>query len=617
MSSLNVIILGGERQLIEKIFPNEEKKNVEKREIRYNITKNSMFKLEDVLLFKIKHENLSFKWRAIIYPELNKENYKEIRKELKDYFDKEEKEIKKNVIIFFGDNKITTIIKLINNLEQTKRPLILFISKNKSDYSQFYDIRLVTYLKQDNDSEKIYNKIVSYLWEKDCYFNERGNKTCKLSTANLFYKKPKGFTFLKILLIGLKRSGKSTLINLISKKLTSFELPNDQSVTKKITEYEVYPFEEEEKNNITSIKLWDTPGIEKTTSFNSESLVIDFLEEKFDEINLIYFLKKDGAIEDCKKVFEKIISLNKNRIKKGLAKIPIIFIINGVINVQGEKTSVAINTVKDYLTNNFGNDLYDKEEKEENDDDSDDDEYDRKKQYEDGNIIKVNLRRQQDEFSYQAIYGIDKLFKKSLVYLKSINTLKAEDLNELKETNRQLINIFKDDLKRIKIDKEKYNILMNRSKELTSKMMKENSLLMSMPILHKFYEKSDKYICFIILGVMSLIYLMGIPLIIYGIVKLVKGVVLQVALEYGFDEKDIQYYKLEEYVFSEIKENNEKEINKKMEKAKDFFDKVLRFTNGNQLFIKSFEIYQNVFKSLEKLGNINNEEWNRFSENEI
>ena len=74
---------------------------------------------------------------------------------------------------------------------------------------------------------------------------------------------------------------------------------------------------------------------------------------------------------------------------------------------------------------------------------------------------------------------------------------------------------------------------------------------------------------------------------------------------------------MEEYVFSEIKEKNEKEIKKKMENAKDFFDKVLRFTNGNQLFIKSFEIYQNVFKSLEKLGNINNEEWNRFSENEI
>jgi ribosome biogenesis GTPase A len=260
MNTLNVIIFGGERQLIEKIFPNEEKKNEEKREIRYNIQKKSFLNI-------FKHNGLSFKWRAIIYPELNNENYKEIRKELKDYFDKEEKEIKKNVIIFFGDNKITKIISLINGLEQTKRPLILFISNNKGDYSQFSDIRLVTYLKQDNDSEKIYNKILSYLWEKDCYFNERGNKTCKLSTANLFYKKPKGFTFLKILLIGLKRAGKSTLINLISKKLTSFELPNDQSVTKKITEYEIYPFEDEEKNNITSIKLWDTPGIEKTYFF--------------------------------------------------------------------------------------------------------------------------------------------------------------------------------------------------------------------------------------------------------------------------------------------------------------------------------------------------------------
>ena len=616
MNSLNVIILGGEKQLIEKIFPNEEKKNVEKREIRYNIKKSSL--LEKL---KSKNDDLSFKWRAIIYPELNNENYKEIRKELKDYFDTEEKEIKKNVIISFGNNKIKSIINLINGLEQTKRPLILFISENKGDYSQFSDKRLVTYLKQDNDSEKIYNKIVSYLWEKDCYFNEKGNKTCKLSAANLFYKKPKGFTFLKILLIGLKRSGKSTLINLISKKLTSFELPNDQSVTKKITEYEIYPFEEEEKNNITSIKLWDTPGIEKTTSFNSESIVINFLEEKFDELNLIYFLKKDGAIEDCKKVFEKIISLNKNRNKKGLNKIPIIFIINGVINVQGEKTSVAINTVKDYLINNFGNDLYDKEEKDKNlkneDDDSDDDEYDRKKQYEDGNIIKVNLRRQQDEFSYQAIYGIDRLFQKSLEYLKLTNTLKTNDLNELKEINRQLINIFKDDLKGIKKDKEKYNILMNRSKELTSKMMKENSLLMSIPILHNFYEERSQYILCILFGVMYVFFIIGIGLIVYGIICLAKGVVLQVALEYGFEEEDIQYYKLEEYVFSEIKENNEKEIKKKMENAKDFFDKVLRFTNGNQLFIKSFEIYQNIFKSLEKLGNTNNEEWNRFSENEI
>ena len=190
MESLNIIVLGGERSLIEKLFP-QSKNSEDKREKRY-----------------YKNENdSSFYQRAFIFPELNKENWNEIKKELEEYFQKEEKTIKKNIILFFGDNEILKIIKLINNLEQTKRPLILIISNTKRDYSKLSDIRLLTFLLRDNDEEKTYNKIISYIWEKDCYFNERGNSSCKLLNANLFYKKPKGFTFLKILLIGLKRSG--------------------------------------------------------------------------------------------------------------------------------------------------------------------------------------------------------------------------------------------------------------------------------------------------------------------------------------------------------------------------------------------------------------------------
>jgi shikimate kinase len=162
------------------------------------------------------------------------QNKEEIKNELIDYFAKKDEGIMKNVIIVFGNEEIKEIIKLINNLEQTKRPLLLFVSKNKQDYSKLSDIRIASYLQQDDDDkEKTYNKILSYLWEKDCYFNQRGNISCSLSNANLLYKKPKGFAFLKILVIGLKRSGKSSLINIISKKLTVFELPNDKSVTKK------------------------------------------------------------------------------------------------------------------------------------------------------------------------------------------------------------------------------------------------------------------------------------------------------------------------------------------------------------------------------------------------
>ena len=441
------------------------------------------------------------------------------------------------------------------------------------------------------------------------------------------YKKPKGFTFLNILLLGLKRSGKSSLINIISKKLTALELPYDQSVTKKITEYEVYPFEEEEKYNITSLKFYDTPGIENTKKFNSEKIIINFLEKKFNEINLIYFIKREGAIEDCQKVFEKIVSLNKDRIKNDLPKIPIIFLINGVSNVQEEKTSVAINTIKEYLTNNFQKELYDENEKGYNkntivdDSDSDDDENYKNKKYVDGNIIRVNLRKQKDEHSYSEIYGMDNLFKKSLEYLKSTNSLKIEDLNKLREENVELINLFKQNFKQKQKQKHLSKDKKSELKSLTRKIMKENSLLMAMPILHKYIEDYFFYaLTFTIIGCFLFwCFGLGIPFIVIGYILVTKKAVLQIALEYGFDENDIKNYELEEYIFSEIEveENNENELKKNLDNAKNFLEKLLLFTNGCQLYIKSFEIYQNVFKSLEKFGNMDNEEWNKFKENEI
>jgi hypothetical protein len=70
-------------------------------------------------------------------------------------------------------------------------------------------------------------------------------------------------------------------------------------------------------------------------------------------------------------------------------------------------------------------------------------------------------------------------------------------------------------------------------------------------------------------------------------------------------------------MFIQEKKNNEKEMEKILEENKSFFEKIIKFTNGCQLVIKSFEIFQNVFKSLEKFSNTDNDEWNRFTENII
>ena len=45
-------------------------------------------------------------------------------------------------------------------------------------FDSFKRPQYIGYLKDKLDPEdpnKIYNKIISYLWEKDCYYNESGN----------------------------------------------------------------------------------------------------------------------------------------------------------------------------------------------------------------------------------------------------------------------------------------------------------------------------------------------------------------------------------------------------------------------------------------------------------
>ena len=129
--------------------------------------------------------------------------------------------------------------------------------------------------------------------------------------------------------------------------------------------------------------------------------------------------------------------------------------------------------------------------------------------------------------------------------------------------------------------------------------------------------KKKKFYFLIIFGLFYSFFIIGVFFVIAGIYGLVKGFILHIALEYGFDEKDIQEYGLEKYVFSEIKEKNEKVIKKKIEEARGFFEKLLKFTNGCQLVIKSFEVYKNTLESLKRLGKIDNNDWNEFHENII
>ena len=152
---------------------------------------------------------------------------------------------KKNIIITFGNKYLKSFRKMINNIE-IDHPFVLFNFYENDNFEENYFDKFkfknyISYIKDKYDPNLPYlnlHKIISYLQEKDCYYNERGNLSCACTTANLLYKHSNLFIFFNILLIGESRAGKSTFINRMSNKLVSYESSKFESTTREITYYE-------------------------------------------------------------------------------------------------------------------------------------------------------------------------------------------------------------------------------------------------------------------------------------------------------------------------------------------------------------------------------------------
>ena len=177
------------------------------------------------------------------YPKLSDENIQSIFEDLMETI---KKTINKNkIIITFGNKYLKTFLKMINNIE-IDHPFVLFNYYENNNFEENYFDKFkfknyISYIKDKYDPNLPYlnlHKIISYLWEKDCYYNERGNLSCAFTPVNLLYKQSNGFIFFNILLIGESRAGKSTFINRMSNKLVSYESSKFESITREITYYE-------------------------------------------------------------------------------------------------------------------------------------------------------------------------------------------------------------------------------------------------------------------------------------------------------------------------------------------------------------------------------------------
>ena len=498
---VKIFCFGDRNEILKEIFTTKVQ-NKDKWEYR-------VFKKE--MEFKEKETDKTLKetieWNATLYPDITDDNLEELFESLEknlnipDEFeeshinlDEDSRKRSRNIIIKYGKNNLNILINFMNNISKTYLPQICLITEEKFDEVNdgLYDNRFLTIIKEENKSDKeLIDDLKNYLWSKECYYNERGHilrKPIKAKNDN----KISTNNFVNIMITGISRSGKSTLINILSGKLITLESPFLESVTNNIREYEIIA-----SNNgkfQTGIRFYDTPGLTKIEKKKVDTIkmVKKVIENKIDEcaeakdnIHLIYFvLRPEANLENYVDFFQFIIEMNQKRIKKGLKKISIIFIINK------SNDKIAEDSLREFLFSNKLNELYEKipvlgenkvkltyKER-----------FSKKviqseKREIKSNIISVNILKTKNSPN---VYGIDSLLEATLYFLKKDNPFKAENFEKIEKIKQELDEIDCGG----NVKKEKKKELQMEANKLYNEIGEENSFLKGCNNIMNILEKA-------------------------------------------------------------------------------------------------------------------------------
>ena len=168
-----------------------------------------------------------------------------------------------------------------------------------------------------------------------------------------------------------------------------------------------------------------------------------------------------------------------------------------------------------------------------------------------------------------------------------------------------------------KRDKDSYKELYKVCNEFAHKLQTSGSILYNLDILN---VKTDPSFYKILDNICDPLIFLIFPIFIgiYCGVKISNNLLSNIALSYGFSEKDIYFYGLDEYVFTEEILKDEKEKNENSnEKIKEFFSNIIYYTGPIQSAIKTREALNQINDMFDKLSNRKDEEWTKFKVEKI
>ena len=155
-----------------------------------------------------------------------------------------ELEIANHAMLCFGDNNNMDMV--LEDFNLVYRPRIILIADKQIKINKEGKKYITIIIRKGMSNEELKNIIINSLNEIYRYYNEQNVN--EESNDNNF--------LLKILLTGMRLSGKSTFVNLFFNKLNAFVTNDSESGTLKTSEYNI-----KDNDNQKKIKLIDTPGI--------------------------------------------------------------------------------------------------------------------------------------------------------------------------------------------------------------------------------------------------------------------------------------------------------------------------------------------------------------------